>query len=166
MFLEIDTAIVRKWRVYFEENYHSELMTNHTKNLSPEAHKSQMVRGFVFQEIIGNWIKEQLPELDVKVSLSVGKDKYDTDDYDVLIENEFKIDIKSSKAIRPDYKKCDSVVIGIEEGNGLIIKGYYLTENLEVKQADNPNYLIPTTHIKKIDTLIKLLKEKYGNKKD
>jgi len=164
MFLSINPEIVRKWRDYVEEIYTPDLMTN-PKRLSPAEHKAQIIRGKVIEDIIGNWIKEQLPELDVKVELKIGKDKYDTDE-DVVIEGEFKIDIKSSKALRPDYKKDNAIVYAKEEEEGLVIKGYYLTEDLEVRQADNPNYLIPTTRIKKIDTLIKYLKWKYGNKQD
>jgi hypothetical protein len=158
--IPFNIEICQKYKKYIEEKYNENLMTN-PKSLTKEEHIGQIVQGLTIQEITTNYLK-QILNLKIEGNEEVGKDMYDTDDYDILIENEFKIDIKSSKALRHDYLKADAIILVEQIDEGYEIKGFYFTKELTFRE--NGIYLIPENKIKKLETLIKYLKKKYGNK--
>jgi len=157
LFFSPNPEIYKKWKEKIDKMYKPDLFTN-PKNLSEQDHKNQIINGYYIQELTGNWFKDNLPDIPVTINLSIGKDKYDTDKYDILIGDCFTIDVKTSKAIRNDYKKTDAVVVVKRTIDGYKIQGYWITK--ELNRFDSSGvYLIPKERLKPIKSLIMKLKK-------
>lgn len=154
-------AIYREIKEYIDRIYHPDLMTNPEK-LSEEEHKSQIIYGLYVQKLFGNWLKVNLPHgIEIVVNDKVGENKYDTDQYDILIENKLKIDVKTSKALRQDHNKTHVVVVIGQEGDFFKIRGWWITKELKSFKKQG-FYLIPDNKLKPIKSFIRRVIKKYA----
>jgi len=167
IFVKIDQEIWEKWKRIGKEKQKS---FHNTKNMSEEAHAHQIAVGHAAQEVIGKWLKSRYEKFfSVEINLEIGKDQYDTDHArglsDVKINNK-KIDIKTKKALKPEFEEDDLIIIAEYENSGIRgfnIKGYWVVEDIKNSMRKiRPPYLLPT---KKLSPISKLKKEFYTNER-
>ena len=167
IWIKLEKEIEDKWFRYFKKAFkdNPNLMTN-PKKLTPEQQIIQATKGYTAQELVGNWLKKRLYPIKVEVNLEVGKDQFDTDTFrnkqDVKIKG-FSIDVKTSKAVRKDFREYDYVIVAEPYFNpnllGYDIKGYWIIKELEVTKI-NETYLKPINELKPITKLLNYLKWK------